>query len=270
MKKPEYYISDLKKLVRQAGKELMRIYRKDDDIDVELKQDDSPVTIADLRSNQILVNGLKALDDSIPIISEENEAIPWEVRKDFEEFWIIDPLDGTKEFIKELDEFTIHLALVQENKVVLGIIYAPVYDELYYAWKGGGSWISLNGDERRLAGHAVDFDLSQLRIMRSRSNLDPLTMEYIERFDDPILITLGSGLKFVQLITGQADYYPRARTYMKEWDIAPAQIILEEAGGGVYQWSVDEPLQYNKKEMTVKGFRVVSQAEQIGSEKLKS
>lgn len=270
MKKPEYYLPELKKLVRHAGNELMRIYRKEDDVDVELKADDSPVTIADLRSNQILVNGLRKLDDSIPIISEEIELIPYEERKDFDRFWIIDPLDGTKEFIKELDEFTIHLALIENNKVVLGIIYAPVYNELYYAWKGGGSWISLNGEERRLAGHAVDFNLSGLRIMRSRSNLDPLTTEYIQRFDKPVLITMGSGLKFAQLITGQADYYPRARTFMKEWDIAPAQILLEEAGGGIYQWTEDEPLQYNKKEMTVKGFRVVSQAEHIGNNKLKS
>lgn len=263
MKAPETYISDLKTLVRQAGKELLRIYRKEGGVDVELKQDDSPVTVADLRSNQILVTGLKAMDDSIPIVSEENKAIPFEVRKNFDKFWIIDPLDGTKEFIKELDEFTIHLALIEKNQVVLGMIYAPVYDELYYAWEGGGAWISLNGEDRRLAGHAVDFNQDRLRIMRSRSNLDPLTMEYIQRFDNPELITMGSGLKFVQLITGQADYYPRARTNMKEWDIAPAQIILEEAGGGIYQWSADEPLRYNKAEMTVKGFRVVSQAEQI-------
>src|SRR5690606_28313478 len=166
-------------------------------------------------------------------------------------------------FIKELDEFTIHLALIQQNKVVLGIIYAPVFDELYYAWKGGGSWLAGSGEPKRLAGHSVDFNLSQLRIMRSRSNLDSRTIEYIEKFDQPILITLGSGLKFMQLITGQADYYPRARTYMKEWDIAPAQIILEEAGGGIYEWSSDEPLQYNKENLTVKGFRAVSLREQL-------
>lgn len=263
MKDLEKYIPHLNKLVRQAGQELMRIYRKEGDVEVELKEDDSPVTLADLRSNQILVNGLKALDDQIPIISEENKVIPWEVRKDFERFWIIDPLDGTKEFIKELDEFTIHLALIQQNKVVLGIIYAPVFDELYYAWKGGGSWLAGNGEPKRLAGHSVDFNLSQLRIMRSRSNLDSRTIEYMEKFDQPILITLGSGLKFMQLITGQADYYPRARTYMKEWDIAPAQVILEEAGGGIYQWDSDEPLEYNKKDLTIKGFRAVSLAEQI-------
>lgn len=241
----------------------MRIYRKEEDIKVELKADESPVTIADLRSNKILVTGLQQLDNTIPIVSEENKAIPWEVRRGFDRFWIIDPLDGTKEFIGELDEFTIHLALVRGTQVVLGIIYAPVADEVYYAWEGGGSWLERNGEIHRLAGHAVDFGLSQLRILRSRSNLDPQTMEYIGQFDNPRLITLGSGLKFVQLITGQADYYPRARTYMKEWDIAPAQIILEEAGGGIYEWSSDEPLQYNKENLTVKGFRAVSLREQL-------
>lgn len=248
----------LHELVREAGKELMRIYRREEDVAVELKEDDSPVTIADLRSNNILVEGLKKLDDSIPIVSEENKEIPWEVRKSFEHFWIIDPLDGTKEFIRELDEFTIHLAMIRKNKVVLGIIYAPVYDEMYYAWEGGGSWSILNGELRKLKGHEVDFTQSQLRIMRSRSNLDPQTVEYIDQFDDPQLFTLGSGLKFVQLITGRADYYPRAKTWMKEWDIAPAQIILEEAGGGIYEWSVEEPLQYNKEDLTIKGFRAVS------------
>lgn len=253
----------LQKLVRDAGKELMRIYRREEDVAVELKEDDSPVTIADLRSNTILVNGLKQLDDSIPIVSEENKEIPWEVRQSFEYFWIIDPLDGTKEFIKELDEFTIHLALIRKNKVVLGIIYAPVYDEMYFAWEGGGSWSIVNGEQKKLEGHAVDFTGSRLRIMRSRSNLDPQTVEYIAQFDEPQLYTLGSGLKFVQLITGRADYYPRAKTWMKEWDIAPAQIILEEAGGGIYEWLVDEPLQYNKQDLTIKGFRAVSLAEQI-------
>lgn len=253
----------LQELVREAGQELMRIYRKEEDVAVELKEDDSPVTIADIRSNNILVDGLIKLDDSIPIVSEENKEIPWEVRRHFDYFWIIDPLDGTKEFINELDEFTIHLALAKGNKIVLGIIYAPVYDELYFAWEGGGSWLITNGEKRKLTGHDVDFNASQLRIMRSRSNLDPQTIEYIQQFDDPRLHTLGSGLKFVQLITGRADYYPRAKTWMKEWDIAPAQIILEEAGGGIYEWSLDDPLQYNKENLTVKGFRAVSLTEQI-------
>ena len=264
----EKNLSRIQTLVRRAGQELMRIYRKEDTVEVELKKDDSPVTIADLRSNEILVDGLKKFDDSIPIVSEENKSIPWHERKDYKRFWIIDPLDGTKEFIKELDEFTIHLAMVQENKVVFGIIYAPVGDEMYYAWKGGGSWLSHNEKVHRLAGHAVDFSLKGLRVMRSRSNLDPLTMKYIERFEEPELITMGSGLKFVQLITGQADYYPRARTHMKEWDIAPAQIILEEAGGGIYQWDMNEPLQYNKKDLTVTGFRAVSLNRQMESGKV--
>ncbi|SRR5690554_4740404 len=260
----EKLMPDLQNLVREAGKELMRIYRKEGDVAVELKEDDSPVTIADLRSNRILVDGLKKLDENIPIVSEENKEIPWEVRQSFEYFWIIDPLDGTKEFIQELDEFTIHLALIHKTKVVLGIIYAPVHDKMYYAWEGGGAWLNTNGKNTRLSGHEVDFTQSGIRILRSRSNLDPKTMEYIRNFKNPELITLGSGLKFVQLITGQADYYPRAKTYMKEWDIAPAQIILEEAGGGIYEWSVDEPLDYNKEHLTIKGFRAVSRRDQIG------
>lgn len=260
----EQLMPALQELVREAGQELMRIYRKEEDVAVELKADDSPVTIADLRSNRILVNGLKDLDESIPIVSEENKEIPWEVRQNFDYFWIIDPLDGTKEFIKELDEFTVHLALIGGHKVVLGIIYAPVYDELYYAWENGGSWLVSNGETSKLTGHDVDFNQRQLRILRSRSNLDPETMKYIDQFRDPDLITLGSGLKFVQLITGRADYYPRAKTYMKEWDIAPAQIILEEAGGGIYEWTSDERLQYNKEHLTIQGFRAVSLRDQLG------
>lgn len=257
------WMPQLHDLVREGGKELMRIYRKEEGVEVELKEDDSPVTIADLRSNQILVSGLKTLDSGIPIVSEENKAVPWEERKTFEYFWIIDPLDGTKEFIQELDEFTIHLALIRQDKVVLGIIYAPVNDELYYAWEGGGSWLKSTEGITRLQGHDVDFGQSNLRILRSRSNLDPDTVEYIANFKNPQLITLGSGLKFVQLIIGKADYYPRAKTYMKEWDIAPAQIILEEAGGGIYEWNTNEPLRYNKEELTIHGFRAVSLRDHI-------
>ena len=261
----EKWMPQLHELVREAGKELMRIYRKEEGVEVELKEDDSPVTIADLRSNRILVSGLKKMDSGIPIVSEENKAVLWEERKNFEYFWIIDPLDGTKEFIQELDEFTIHLALIKQDKVVLGIIYAPVNDELFYAWEGGGSWLKTTKGITRLQGHDVDFRQSNLRILRSRSNLDPATVKYIEHFEEPQLITLGSGLKFVQLIIGKADYYPRAKTYMKEWDIAPAQILLEEAGGGIYEWNTNEPLRYNKEELTIHGFRAVSLRDHIDS-----
>lgn len=252
------YISPLCQMVRKAGKVLLEIYHSDNSLDVEKKSDNSPVTIADFKSNEVLIDGLKALDLDIPIISEENVDIPYETRKEFEFFWIIDPLDGTKEFVKKLDEFTIHLALVKNNRPVLGIIYAPIFDDMYYAWKDGGAWREYEGKKTQLFGHDVDMDDSGLRVVRSRSNLDPETKAQIETLNNPISLTLGSGLKFMRLITDEADYYPRVATNMKEWDVAPAQILLEEAGGGLLDWDTKLPLVYNKEELSVKGFEAVS------------
>lgn len=255
------YLPEVLELVRKAGKALLDIYNGDGSLDVEKKSDDSPVTIADFQSNEILIRGLRQIDSNIPIISEESARIPYEERKEYEYFWIIDPLDGTREFVQHLDEFTIHLALVKGNKPVMGVIYAPVYDDMYYAWENGGAWREYEGGKTKLKGHSVDLSDSGLRIVRSRSNLDPKTQEAIDGFDDPKPYILGSGLKFMKLITGDADYYPRVRTNMKEWDVAPASIILEEAGGGLFDWGSRTPLEYNKKELSVKGFEAVSLVE---------
>lgn len=255
------YIPEALRIVRAAGDVLLEIYNGERSLDVETKSDNSPVTIADFKSNEVLIGGLKKVNGSIPIISEESARIPYEERKEYEYFWIIDPLDGTREFVQHLDEFTIHLALVKGNKPVFGIIYAPVFDDMYYAWENGGAWREFEGEKTRLQGHKVDLSDSGLRIVRSRSNLDPKTQEAIDGFDNPRPYILGSGLKFMKLITGDADYYPRVRTNMKEWDVAPASVILEEAGGGLFDWGTKTPLLYNKKELTVKGFEAVSLVE---------
>jgi len=252
------WISPIMELIREAGDKIMEIYEQGNGMNVSLKEDDSPVTTADLESNRILTQGLKKLTPEIPIVSEENKEVPYEKRKNFARFWIIDPIDGTKEFVNHLDEFTIHLALIEGEEVVLGFIFAPVFDEMYYAAKDQGSWSITPEGKKQLKGHEVNYKEEGVRIMRSRSNLDPKTSEYIENFDDPELITMGSGLKFTRLITGDADYYPRARTNMQEWDIAPAQIILEEAGGGIFEWNTGEPLRYNKENLKVTGFHAVS------------
>lgn len=245
-------------LIKEAGDKIMEIYQEDKDLDVRLKADDSPVTKADLESNKILTRGLRTITPEIPIVSEENKEVPYEERKKYRRFWIVDPIDGTKEFVNHLDEFTIHLALIEGDEVVLGFIYAPVYDEMYYAAKDSGAWAVTPEGKKKLSGHEVDYSQPGIRIMRSRSNLDPQTSQYIKSFENPQLITMGSGLKFTRLITGQADYYPRAKTNMQEWDIAPAQIILEEAGGGIYDWESRKPLRYNQKDMKVTGFHAVS------------
>lgn len=252
------WIPPIMKLIREAGDKIMEIYEEDKDLDITMKADDSPVTKADLESNKILTRGLKTITPEIPIVSEENKAIPYEERKNFPRFWIVDPIDGTKEFVNHLDEFTIHLALIEGEEVILGFIYAPVYDEMYYAGKNLGAWSVTEKGRKKLSGHEVDYKKPGIRIMRSRSNLDPKTSAYIENFANPELITMGSGLKFTRLITGDADYYPRAKTNMQEWDIAPAQIILEEAGGGIYEWNSGKPLRYNKKDMKITGFHAVS------------
>jgi 3'(2'), 5'-bisphosphate nucleotidase len=203
--------------------------------------------MADIAANTILCEVI-AKNSSFPIISEENKTIPYELRRGYDTVWILDPLDGTKEFLKRNDEFTINLALVKHGKPIFGVIYVPVTGEYYYAEKGKGSFSVIGAKKERMRVACFDKNAQNLKIACSRSHLSDETKAYLSEFDKPDLIERGSALKFAQVAKGEVVAYPRFAPTM-EWDTAAGQIIVEEAGGAVLHAETGKPLVYNKENL---------------------
>jgi 3'(2'), 5'-bisphosphate nucleotidase len=237
-------LNKLKPILLKASNAIKDVYQTD--FDVETKADNSPVTEADEQSNKIICNGINSLGLNIPIISEENKQLDYETRKTFEYCWILDPLDGTKEFVAKNGEFAINLALCHKNQVILGIVYAPVSDMLYWAIKGQGAYKeSLDGEVVKLQSKPHHELETSFRIVTSRSHLSPASQELIDTFENAIILHKGSALKFLLIAEGNADIYPRHGPTM-EWDTAAPHLILEEAGGSVVDLVNNKPLTYNK------------------------
>jgi 3'(2'), 5'-bisphosphate nucleotidase len=241
-------IEDLKDIAIAAGQVILDVYNNVEDVEITKKDDDSPLTIADRKANTLICDGLKQLEIIYPIISEENKAIPYEERKNYDYYWLVDPLDGTKEFIKRNGEFTVNIALIHNNAPVMGVVYAPVLGELYWGIKGEGAFQLKAGNVKQLKANAFSMGDTGLRVVASRSHLNAETQTYVNKLNTPELVSKGSSLKFLLMATADADLYPRLAPTM-EWDTAAAQIVLEEAGGKVLQYGTDEPLKYNKENL---------------------
>lgn len=241
-------IPALCKIATNAGAAILEIYKDCEGIEIIRKADDSPLTAADQASNAVICQGLETLPIQYPIISEENKEVLYDVRKNYDYYWLVDPLDGTKEFIKRNGEFTVNIALVHKGKAVMGIVYAPVLDELYWASEGQGAFLNKDGKTEQI--HAPKFTLKDkgINVVCSRSHLNEETKAFIAKLDAPNLVSKGSSLKFLLLATGQAQLYPRVAPTM-EWDTAAAQVVLEEAGGKVLQYNTTDAVVYNKENM---------------------
>ena len=242
-----------------AGEEILKIYQKD--FNIEFKDDKSPLTEADLASNKIIINKLKEVE--IPIISEENKQIDYQVRKNWNQCWIVDPIDGTKEFIKKNGEFTVNISLVEKGIPKLGIIYVPVTKELYYTnfnkTKAYKTIIS-NADESIETLLFKDKDLikpnvikeSKIKVVGSRSHMNEDTVQYVEtlkeNYEDVEIVSKGSSLKFCLVAEGKADVYPRFAPTM-EWDTAAGQAICEAAGLKVLDQGTQKPMLYNRENL---------------------
>jgi len=225
-------IQDIVKIAKDSGKAIMKIYNQD--FDVEFKEDTSPLTIADKKANEIIVAALNQLpvnsflEKNIPILSEEGRSIPYDERKNWKYFWLIDPLDGTKEFVKKNGEFTINIALIHKKIPVLGVVYSPVLDVCYWAKKGEGAF--KNGKKLPLKAKK---QRDVYRIVASRSHMSNETKEYIDAIDTDkkkVVISIGSSLKICLVAEGEANIYPRLGPTM-EWDTAAAHAIVNESNG---------------------------------------
>jgi 3'(2'), 5'-bisphosphate nucleotidase len=238
----------LKKVIdisRVAGSIILEVYHNSS-IGITYKEDNSPLTIADKRASDYICDELYSLDKDIPIICEEIDNVPFDVRKNYKRFWLVDPLDGTKEFIKKNGEFTVNIALIEDNKVILGVVHVPCTDDTYFAEKNEGAWLLRDQKRRKLHVNRFSLDDKRLKIVCSRSHLNDDTKEYMKRFNGPEIVRTGSSLKFMKIASGEADIYPRLGLCM-EWDTGASQIIVEEAGGKVLQYdNKEESVVYNK------------------------
>lgn len=238
----------VKEIATQAGKAIMQIYNEEENFGITSKKDDSPLTIADQKANQIICDGLLKITPNIPIISEENKEIAYSERKNFDYAWLVDPLDGTKEFIKRNGDFTVNIALLHYGKTVMGIVYIPCTAASYWAIYDKGAFESINGKATKLKAPKFSMNDVGIGVVCSRSHLNEGTANFIAQLNNPIKVSRGSSLKFLILAKGEAHVYPRLAPTM-EWDTGAAQIILEEAGGKVINEETKEPLAYNKENL---------------------
>ncbi|WP_428087120.1 3'(2'),5'-bisphosphate nucleotidase CysQ [Candidatus Thioglobus sp.] len=218
-------IQDIVAIAKEAGSCIMQIY--DQDFKVECKQDGSPLTLADKRANDIIEDGLNQLSINLPILSEEGKETPYEDRKHWEYFWLVDPLDGTKEFVKKNGEFTVNIALIHKDTPVLGVVYAPALDICYWAKKDEGAF--KDGQKLPLK---TEGQRNTYKIVASRSHMSDETQTFIDAIDtdkEKELISIGSSLKICLVAEGEADIYPRLGSTM-EWDTGAAHVIVNEAG----------------------------------------
>ena len=236
-------IQDIVAIAKEAGKAIIQIYKQD--FEVEYKQDSSPLTLADKKANDIIEDGLNQLPVNFPILSEEGKDIPYEDRKHWEYFWLVDPLDGTKEFVKKNNEFTVNIALIYKDTPVLGVVYAPALDICYWAKQGDGAF----KDGQKLPLKTVA-QRNTYKIVASRSHMSDETQAFIDAIDtekEKELISIGSSLKVCLVAEGVADIYPRLDPTM-EWDIGAAHAIVNESGGQLNDQKNNHTLKYNTKE----------------------
>ncbi|MBW1608724.1 MAG: 3'(2'),5'-bisphosphate nucleotidase CysQ, partial [Deltaproteobacteria bacterium] len=262
---------------KDAGRAILDVYRQD--FDISYKDDHSPLTLADQRSHNIIVSHLSDVSgERLPILSEEGRSISYQQRRRWKYFWMADPLDGTKEFVKKNDEFTVNIAQIHQNRPILGVIYVPVKDVFYFAGDGLGAYRMDNSDilaignnrpvkndsarvlETILArsiklpddNHRFEKKDSQITIVGSRSHATKELEAFIETMrknhEQVEFISAGSSLKLCLVAEGRADIYPRLGPTM-EWDTAAGQVIVEQARGSVLNYEKDEPLRYNKKNL---------------------
>ena len=238
-------LDQLKAIALEAGKRMMTFY--DGEMGVTYKEDDSPLTLADKASHDHIVSGLQASFPGIPIVSEEGEVPPYEDRKNYEQFWLVDPLDGTKEFIKKNGEFTVNIALIDKNQSIMGVVYIPAQKKMYYAAKGEGAWLSIDGGQPVQLHAKTDFNPQAMAVSVSRSHPSGALDVFLKKLPGVELKGLGSSLKFCYIAEKQVDFYPRFGPLM-EWDTGAAHIVAEESGAIVL--GLDrKPLVYNKPVM---------------------
>lgn len=242
---PEYrrWLDAACEIARSAGHAIMEVYSGE--FSVELKDDRSPLTVADTAANEAIVSGLAEVTPDVPVLSEESVTPDFDARSRWQRYWLVDPLDGTKEFIKRNGEFTVNIALIERHVPVLGVVYAPALDAMYAGLVGTGAWLEDRGAAARPirvsrpTGHTI-------RVVGSRSHASPALAAWLEQLGPHEIRPMGSSLKICLVAAGEADVYARLGP-TSEWDTAAAHAVLLAAGGGMMD-TAGQPLRYNTRE----------------------
>jgi 3'(2'), 5'-bisphosphate nucleotidase len=240
---PATLIEPVASLARKAGDAILAIYGTD--FDVEHKDDESPLTKADLASHRTIIAGLEALTPEMPVISEESGLPAWETRSAWQSYWLVDPLDGTREFVNRNGEFTVNIALIRDGRPILGVVYVPVSQTTYTGCEGIGAERRDPEGVSEKIGVAIESE-SPVRVVGSRSHRGDSLNKFLEHVGSFELHPVGSSLKFCYVAEGSADVYPRLGP-TSEWDTAAAQAVVEQAGGAVLKLD-GSPLRYNTKD----------------------
>lgn len=233
-------------IARTAGRRIIEVY--EDDYTVSYKADETPVTTADIDANDIIVEALQNLPEAFPVISEESEQIPYNIRHSWSHYWLVDPLDGTREFLRRNGEFSVNIALIANGQPVLGVVIAPVLDIGYYATQGMGAWKQI-GEQNPEAIHvrAAPTRSGELTVARSRCPVVGKRLQaFLDKLGEHNEVPMGSSLKSCLVAEGVADLYVRLGP-TSEWDTAAAQCIVEEAGGHITDTNLCD-LKYNTRE----------------------
>lgn len=243
----EKLLAGVQAAVSEAGDAILRIYAEPSLFNTEQKADDSPLTAADLAANRVLVAALTQLTPNIPILSEESAQAPWSERQHWRSCWVVDPLDGTKEFLKRNDEFTVNVGLVVDHKPVLGVVFAPALEQWYFGAEGQGAWMKVGDGAPQPIKASNKATPGPWRVVGSRSHQSPEMADFLARLGETEMVAMGSSLKLCLVAAGQADLYPRLGP-TSEWDTCAAHAVVNAAGGQVLNLETGEPLTYNARE----------------------
>lgn len=236
-------LPDIIRIADEAGERILPIYESD--FEVRYKEDQSPITAADMASHDVIVKGLERLTPGIPVLSEEGASIPWEERKHWRRFWLIDPIDGTKEFTRRTGEFTVNIALIEDGEPVMGVVTAPALKEAFWGIRGEGAYKRAHAGE--IKAIQVAEPATSRKVVASKNHMNEATRSFIDKLGEHELVQAGSSLKFCRLAEGLADIYPRLGPTC-EWDTGAAHAVLIAAGGKV-ETLEGQPLKYGKEDV---------------------
>lgn len=253
------YIDDLIPLVKKAGEAILEIYYKSRQFEVQAKSDATPLTQADLIAHEIIVSGLQQITPHLPVLSEESAPIPYATRQQWHQYWLVDPLDGTREFIRHSSDFVISIALIEDQIATFGLIYSPVLDEIYFAQKHQGAF-KKSPALPPVKLHVRPWHDKTIIVVGHYYKIEKLK-QVLGNFGQYEILALGSALKFCTIAAGMAHLYPRLGL-TSEWDTAAGQIIVEEAGGLVVDFNL-QPLRYNTKDSLFNPYFIVVSDQQL-------
>ena len=262
---PQPLLEPCTSIALEAGRAIMGVYETG--FTVTAKEDSSPLTQADLAAHRCILERLTALTPELPVLSEESAEIPYAERSRWDRYWLVDPLDGTKEFIKRNGEFTVNIALIEDGVPVLGVVHAPVLDVTYFAAVGAGAFCIRGGEKQALRTRATP---PRPVLVVSKSHRDAALDAFLARAPGHEALSRGSSLKFCLVAEGSADFYPRTGP-TSEWDTGAGQCVAEQAGATVLSLPDWKPLRYNSKESLLNpGFVVIGEPAYGWREKLRA